>query len=366
MPDLDRKWMGRALELAKKKGRYVSPNPRVGAVLVKSGRMVGEGGHQKFGGPHAEIIALKKAGARAMGSTLYVTLEPCSHFGKTPPCTDALIRSGVKKVVAAMRDPFPLVKGEGFKKLRKAGIQVKYGVLEEEARSLNEPFLFSIKNRRPRVWLKAAVSLDGKIATVSGKSKWITGDKARRWVHEMRSKADAILVGSGTARMDDPSLTVRSPGYDREDGWPMRVLLDGRFRISPKAKIFQGKPRTVVFTSMEAPQAAQRILEKKGILVFRVPKRGKMLSLKAVLRVLHSLDVRTLMVEGGGQVHASFLAEGLADKVYLFLSPKIFGGDAPSWVGGKGVENPNLASNLKHVRMEKVGEDILLTGRMEE
>ena len=356
--------MRRALFLAQARGRETSPNPKVGAVLVKAGRIIGEGGHSRYGGPHAEIIALRKAGEKARGATLYVTLEPCNHYGKTPPCTEAILRAGIGKVVAAMQDPFPRVKGKGFRKLRQAGIKVQTGVLEREARRMNEVFIFAMTHSRPKVVLKAALSLDGKIATVTGRSRWITGPQARRKTHELRAGCDAILVGSGTALKDNPALTVRLPGYRREDGWPLRVVLDSKLRISPRSNLLKGKAKTVVFTSRGASRGKEKTLVRRGAAVFRVPLRGKMLSLKAVLKVLHSLQVRSLLVEGGGEVSASFLKERLADKVVLFLSPKILGGRGPSWVGGDGIENPNLAPYLKDVRLEKVGPDFMLTGKI--
>lgn len=360
----DLKFMRRALFLAQSRGRYAAPNPKVGAVLVKGERIVGEGGHSHYGGPHAEVVALRQAGEKARGATLYVTLEPCSHHGKTPPCAEAVIRAGVRKVVAAMGDPFPLVKGRGFQKLRQAGTAVKTGVLEEQARQINEAFLFSVAHARPRVLLKAAISLDGKMATTAGRSRWITGPQARQRTHELRAQSDAILVGSGTALKDNPSLTVRLPGFHREDGWPLRVVLDSKLRISPRSNLFKGSAKTVVFTSPSASGDKERALARSGAAVFRVPLRGKMLSLKAVLKVLHSLRVRSLMVEGGGEVHASFIREKLADEVALFIAPKVLGGRGPSWVGGPGIENPNLAPYLKDVRFEKIGADLLLTGKV--
>ncbi len=360
----DSKFMRRALFLAQNQAKFASPNPRVGAVLVKKGRIVAEGATKPYGGPHAERVALGKAGVKAKGSTLYVTLEPCGHYGKTPPCADAIIQAGVRRVVVAMKDPFPQVNGRGFKILRDANIQVRIGLLEKEAKELNRSFLFSVAHRRPRVLLKAAMSLDGKIATISGKSKWITGEKARRKTHELRAQADAILVGSGTALKDNPSLTVRLPGYHREDGWPLRVILDSRLRLGPRAKVFQGRAKTILFTSRSASKAKENTFRKGGMAVFRVPLRGKMLSLKAILRVLHLLQVRSLLVEGGGEVFASFLAEKVADEVALFVSPKIFGGKAPSWVGGIGIENPNIAPCLKDIQVQKVGKDLLLAGKL--
>lgn len=360
----DLKFMRRALDLARSRGRTVSPNPKVGAVLVKNGRVIGEGGHSQYGGPHAEVLALRQAGHKAKGATLYVTLEPCSHHGKTPPCVEAVIRAGVGKVVAAMQDPFPLVRGRGFQRLRQAGVQVQTGVLEEDARQINETFIFAVTHGRPWVVLKAAMSLDGKIATPSGRSKWITGVPARKRAHELRAQCDAVLVGSGTALKDNPSLTVRLPGHHRKDGWPLRVVLDSRLRISPRANLFKGAAKTVVFTSSKASKAKERVLVRRGAAVFRVPTSGKMLSLKAVLRVLHSLQVRALLVEGGGEIHASFLREKLADEGALFIAPKVLGGPGPSWVGGAGIENPNLAPYLKGVQVETIGQDFLIKGKL--
>jgi diaminohydroxyphosphoribosylaminopyrimidine deaminase/5-amino-6-(5-phosphoribosylamino)uracil reductase len=356
--------MKRALRLAQTQGRYVSPNPKVGAVLVKNGRIIAEGAHQQYGGPHAEIVVLKKAGSKARGATLYVTLEPCSHHGKTPPCADAVINAGIVKVVAAMKDPFPLVAGKGFGLLRKAGIKVQTGVLAAKAKELNEIFVFSVVRQRPKVILKAAMTLDGKIATVSGKSKWITGPVALRKAHQMRSMVDAILVGSRTASIDNPALTIRLPKYHRIDGWPLRVLLDSKLKVKPSAKIFQGIPKALVFTATKASLSREKVLQDKGIQVFRVPLKGKMLSLEAVLKQLYSLSVRSVLVEGGAQIHASFLKEKLADELVLFIAPKIFGGPAPGWVGGTGVLNPSKAWTTQNTSIEKLGEDYLLTASL--
>jgi len=352
--------------LAQAKGRYVSPNPRVGAVLVKNGKIVGEGAHRQYGGPHAEIAALKEAGSRAKGAILYVTLEPCSHYGKTPPCAKAVSEAGVVKVVAAMKDPFPLVAGGGFALLKKAGIKVQTGVLETEAKKMNESFVFSVVRQRPKVILKAAITLDGKIATAAGKSKWITGSLALKKAHQMRSTVDAVLVGSGTALIDNPSLTVRLAGYGREDGWPLRVLLDSQLRVKPTAKLFQGSPKTLVFTSPKASLVRERALRQRGAQVFRVPLKGKMLSLEAVLKTLYTLPVRSLLVEGGAEVHASFLKEKLADELALFIAPKIFGGHSVGWVGGAGVLNPGQAWQAKLINIEKLDGDFLITARLKE
>jgi diaminohydroxyphosphoribosylaminopyrimidine deaminase/5-amino-6-(5-phosphoribosylamino)uracil reductase len=360
----DHLYMKRALRLAEKQGKYVSPNPKVGAILVKDGKIVGEGAHQQYGGHHAEILALKKAGSRARGAILYVTLEPCNHYGKTPPCTNAVIEAGIIKVVAAMKDPFPLVAGKGFALLRRAGIKVQTGVLEREAKKLNESFIFSMVQQRPKIILKAAMTLDGKIATVSGLSQWITGPLALRKAHEIRSSVDAILVGSRTALMDNPSLTIRLPNYHRKDGWPCRVLLDSSLQVKSSAKIFKGFPKTLVFASSDALSAREKALRDKGVQVFRVPLKGKMLSLKAVLKKLYSLSIRSVLVEGGAEVHASFLKEKFADELALFIAPKIFGGPAPGWVGGTGVLNPSKAWMTQNTSVERMGEDYLLTAHL--
>ncbi len=356
--------MRRALFLARTKARHTSPNPSVGAVLVKSGRIVGEGVTQPFGGAHAEVMALKKAGARAKGATLFVTLEPCCHHGKTPPCAKSVIQAGVKKVIAAMEDPFPLVKGKGFSLLEKSGILVKKGLFQKEAEKLNPFFFYSARHGRPWVILKSAISRDGKIAPPPGKSKWITGAAARRKVHEIRARVDAILVGSKTAKEDNPSLTVRLPGFRRNDGWPLRVLLDSTLKGSKNLKLFRGKPSAVIFTSLTAPRAKEKALRKLGIQVFRVPLIKKMLSLKAVLKILQSLQVRSLLVEGGGEIHSSFLGEKLVNELVLFISPKILGGKALSWKGKNGIENLEHVKGLKEASFNQVGGDFMLTGRL--
>ncbi len=353
--------MERALELAQRGSFNVSPNPRVGAVLIKDGRVVGEGAHLRYGGPHAEINALRQAGKKAEGATLFVTLEPCAHLGKTPPCVEALIQSGVKRVVASMRDPFPLVKGKGFASLRKAGIKVAVGLLEKEASALNENFIFSIAHLRPKVILKAAMTLDGRIATATGASRWVTGDKARRKVHELRAQSDAILIGVETALKDNPSLTVRLPGFNRKDGWPLRVVLDSDLRLPPKSRILNQGPGMVIFTSQKASRMRQKALEKRGADVLRVIGTQKMLSLRALLKSLFRMGVRTLLVEGGGLVHGSFIKEGLADEAALFIAPKVFGA-GPAWARGWAVRDPQRSPRLKDVIMEPMGEDWLLTG----
>jgi len=352
----DERYMRRALELAERKGRYVSPNPKVGAVLVKGGRIVGEGAHSRFGGPHAEVVALRQAGRNARGATLYVNLEPCSHQGKRGPCCLAVATAGVREVVASLQDPYPPVSGRGFRFLRRSGVKVKVGTLKTEAERLNKTFLRNVRSPRPWVILKAAMGWEGGMAFPGGKPRWITGKKARRKVHEARSNSDAVLVGSGTALQDDPSLTVRLPGWTRKDGWPLRVLLDGDLRVGPSARIFRDHPRTLVFCSKSASRLKEKALSRSGAWVFRVAREGKMLSLKAVLKVLHSLGVGTLLVEGGAKVHEGFLREGLADEALFFVARRKVG-----WRGPR-LDLGGILPRFKDLKMEKLGEDFLLSG----
>jgi len=357
--------MARALELARRHGLYAGPNPRVGAVLVRKGRVVGEGAHRRFGGPHAEVEALERAGSLARGSTLYVTLEPCSHHGKTPPCADALVRAGVRRVVSAMGDPDPRVSGRGFAQLKAAGVKVERGLLEAAARSLNAGFVFSMEKKRPLVTLKAAATLDGKIATARGRSRWITGLEARQAVHGLRSRADAVLVGVSTVLKDDPRLDVRLKGWARRDGWPLRVVLDSGLRTGIRSKALSGAQGTLLFCSKGASPARQRALERAGAEVERVGSRDGKLDLRAVLKSLHQREVRHLLVEGGGKVHASFLAARLADRVALFLSYKMLGGEnAPTWLEGAGGGDPNRCPRLTDVVRADLGDDLLISGKV--
>jgi len=352
----EEQFMRRALFLAEKGGRYVSPNPKVGAVLVKGGRVVGEGAHSRFGGPHAEIVALRKAGPRAKGATLFVNLEPCAHQGKRGPCCRAVAAAGVREVVASLQDPYPPVSGRGFRFLRGSGVKVRVGLLRAEAEALNRTFLRAVRSPRPWVILKAAMGWEGGMAFPGGKPRWITGEEARRRGHEARSQSDAVLVGSGTALQDDPSLTVRLPGWTRKDGWPLRVLLDGGLKVRPSARIFRDHPRTLVFCSKSASRPKEKALTRSGVWVFRVPREGKMLSLKAVLKVLRSLGVGTLLVEGGAKVHEGFLRRGLADEALFFVARRKVGPKGPRLdLGG-------IFPRLQGLRVEKMGEDFLLRG----
>jgi diaminohydroxyphosphoribosylaminopyrimidine deaminase/5-amino-6-(5-phosphoribosylamino)uracil reductase len=358
----DEVYMRLALDLARCGRGRTSPNPMVGAVVVKEGRIVGQGYHERAGGPHAEVVALREAGEAARGATLYVSLEPCCHTGRTGPCTEAILEAGVARVVAAMKDPNPLVAGRGLERLRQAGLEVTVGVLEREAARLNEVFCKYITTRRPFVVLKVAMTLDGKIATRTGASRWITGPAAREYVHALRDTYDAVLVGRGTVLADDPALTVRLPQGGRD---PVRVVLDSRARLPETARVLQtGSPApTIVAVTGDAP--AERIgrLEEAGARVMVLPGEGGRVSLPALLEELGRREITSVLVEGGATVHAAALAAGVVDKVVWFVAPKIFGGrEAPGPVGGPGVADPAAALALEDVEVTRYGPDICIEG----
>ena len=352
-------YMRRALELARLGEGYTRPNPLVGAVVVKDGEVIAEGYHARYGGPHAEMVALERAGERARGADLYVNLEPCVHYGKTPPCVDRIIAAGVRRVILATRDPNPLVNGKGVDKLRSAGIEVVEGVLREEAEKLNEIFFHWVKTQRPFVALKLAMSLDGKIASRTGKSRWITGEEARRRVHELRRRYAAVLVGVNTVLTDDPQLTVR----EVEGPQPLRIVLDSHGRIPLSAKVLTGEAPTLIATTQAMPEEIEDKLREKGAEVWRLPAREDKVDLKKLLTGLGKRGIDSVLVEGGGEVAWAFFSQGLLDKVYLFYAPLILGGrDAVPGVGGEGFPSPQEALHLKDLTVERVGEDLLITG----
>jgi len=356
--------MARALELAARARGRTSPNPMVGAVLVKDGEIVGEGFHPRAGEPHAEIFALRQAGERARGATLYINLEPCCHYGRTPPCTEALIRAGVAEVHMAMEDPNPLVHGKGRAALEAAGIRTFVGEHESEARQLNEVFIKYITTGRPFVTAKFAMSLDGKIATHTGQSRWITGEAARRRVHELRDVSDAICVGVSTILADDPRLTTRLDKPDVKH--PLRVILDSRGRAPLTARVFDPAlpGRTVVATTPAMPSTHRAALEAQGVEVWALPPDDRgCVDLAALLDRLGEREITSLLVEGGGTVLASFFERRLVDKVMAFVAPLIIGGkNAPTPVRGTGASCLADALRLKRVSVERVGEDVLIVG----
>jgi len=356
----DEKWMKRVLRLAEAGRGRTSPNPMVGAVLVKRGQVVGEGYHAKIGEAHAEIIALHEAGERAREAILYVNLEPCTHFGRTPPCVSKVIKAGLKRVVIGMEDPNPLVNGKGIEALRKSGVDVKVGVLGGECRKLNEAFCKYILKKQPFVVLKIAATLDGKIATRNGESKWISGEASRRYVHRLRDQVDGVLVGIGTVLRDDPLLTARM----KEGKEPYRIVLDSQLRIPEGAKVFEHSPSEVILaTTGLAPYERIERLERKGVRVLIIDSKEGRVDLKICLNKLGEMGLMSILVEGGSQINGSFLDEGLIDKFLLFLSPKWLGDpQAPGIFGGKGVSNLKDAVGLKEVKAKRIGEDIFLEG----
>ncbi len=349
--------MRRALELAARGGTRTAPNPLVGAVVVRGGRKVGEGYHRVCGGPHAEVYALRAAGTRARGATLYVNLEPCSpHPKKTPPCCELIVRSGVARVVAAMRDPNPLVDGRGLVRLRRAGLRVSTGVLTAEARELNAPFVKFHTRGLPYVVAKWAMTLDGKIAARTGDSRWVSGERSRGWLRRYRDTFHAILVGSGTVLRDDPSLHGARTR-------PARIVLDSQARTPLDATIVRTarEQTTILAVSASAPAEKLRALERRGVEVLRLG----VLDLRMVFEALAREGYPKILVEGGGEVHASVLEEELADEVCVFVAPKVVGGrEAKTPVEGEGLDRMAQALRIRNVTVERMGSDLLLRGRM--
>lgn len=356
----DNEWMGLALRLAEATLGQTSPNPAVGAVVVHQGQVLGIGAHLRAGEAHAEVHALDMAGDRARGATLYVTLEPCSHHGRTPPCTERILASGVTKVVVATSDPNPRVAGRGIRQLREAGLEVVTGVREAEAARLNRFFFKWVRSGLPYVTVKTASTLDGKIATATGDSRWVTGEAARERVHLMRHQHDAILVGSGTALADDPQLTTRLPGGGRN---PLRIIADSRLRLPLSARVFRdGQAPTLVLTTPLAPTAKVRELEQIGVEVWVLESADGRVPLREALRRLASRGVVSVLAEGGGQLNFSLLQERLVDEVVAFIAPKIIGGAGPTSYQGSGWEKMADALHLREVQVEQIGEDWCLRG----
>jgi len=355
----DAAFMRRALDLAERGRGLTSPNPMVGAVVVRDGRIVGEGAHLRAGGPHAEVEALAAAGEAARGATLYCTLEPCDHQGRTPPCSPAVVAAGITRVVAALADPNPLARGGGAR-LRAAGVTVELGLLAEDAERQNRAWLTAMRERRPHVTLKAAATLDGKIADVHGGSKWITGEAARLHAHRLRSESDAIVVGITTALRDDPALTVRlGEPWPRE---PYRVVLDTTARLGADARVIQaGTPsRALIAVGTDAPADRVAALARAGATVLRGPTHGGRVDVVALLARLFELEVRAVLLEGGAETHAAFLEAGVVDRVALFLAPLLLGGrEAPGVLGGAGRELKS-APRLGPMTVTPLGDDVLL------
>lgn len=363
---MDNKYMKRALELAKKGAGYTNPNPLVGAVIVKDERIIGEGYHKVYGSHHAEVNAFLNAAEDVKGATMYVTLEPCSHYGKTPPCTKAIVEKGIKKVIIGLKDPNPLVAGKGIKILEDAGIEVITGVLEEEGRRLNEIFLKYITTKLPFCIMKTAMTLDGKVATHTNASKWITGALSRRYVHELRHRVAGIMVGIGTVLTDDPSLTARLEDGKGSD--PIRIVVDSSARISLEARVLnlQSDKRTIMAVTEKADKAKLKALEEKGAEIIITPSKGGKVDLSLLMKELGERKIDSVLLEGGSELNYAALEEGIVDKVNAFIAPKIIGGNtAKTPVGGQGKAYMNEAINLKAIDIQRFGDDIMIEGYIE-
>jgi diaminohydroxyphosphoribosylaminopyrimidine deaminase/5-amino-6-(5-phosphoribosylamino)uracil reductase len=361
--EADLSFMGRAVELAARGLGLAAPNPIVGAVVVAGGRIVGEGWHEGPGTPHAEVVALRRAADRASGATLFVTLEPCSHQGRTPPCAPAVVDSGVARVVVGIPDPNPVVDGRGLQLLRRSGIQVDLGVLAREARELIMGFARHVRTGLPFVTLKMAASLDGRVGARDGSSRWLTGPAARQDVHRLRAGSGAVLVGAGTAAADDPALTVRIDGYRGRQ--PFRVVADGRGRLGAGGALFDGSARVLVATTPAAPPRRRAEWEAAGaeVLILDDPGDGPggepAVPLPRLVEALGKRDVQALLIEGGPTLAWSAVAAGVVDRLVLYLAPKLVGGvDAPGVLGGDGIPGIDRAVPLAIRSVSRIGEDL--------
>ncbi|HAR94818.1 MAG TPA: bifunctional diaminohydroxyphosphoribosylaminopyrimidine deaminase/5-amino-6-(5-phosphoribosylamino)uracil reductase RibD [Deltaproteobacteria bacterium] len=359
----EEEFMRMALSLARKGLGTTSPNPMVGALIVKGQKIVGEGYHKKAGMPHAEVVALEAAGPAARGATLYVNLEPCCHQGRTPPCVGAIIKAGIKKVVVAMRDPNPLVLGKGIEQLKRAGIDVKVGLLEAEARQLNEAFVTVKEQNRPFILMKAASSLDGKIATKIGESRWISNEESRKYANKLRSTMDGVMVGINTVILDNPMLVPRMTKPKR---YPVRIVLDSKLRIPLTCQLVKtaDRYRTIIFALNDARTEKESRLKSMSVEVVRVgPGDNGRISLAEVCKGLVERDITSVLLEGGGELNSSLLKEGFVDKIVFFYAPKIIGGkNASNLIAGKGVDFLKDAYKIDITSVRKLKEDICVEG----
>jgi len=364
---MDIKYMKKALSLAEKGAGFVNPNPMVGSVIVKDGKIIGEGYHKYFGGNHAEIEALKSLTDNPKDSTMYVTLEPCSHYGKTPPCVNAIIESGIKKVVVATLDPNPLVSGRGVKILREHGIEVVTGILQEDARKLNEVFMKYITTERPFCFMKSAMSLDGKISTKLADSKWITCTESREYVHRLRHRYASIMVGINTVLVDNPLLTVRIPDFEGKN--PIRIVIDSKCRIPLDANVVKktSNARTIVATTEQADDEKIKKLKEKNVEILILPAKNEKVDLNVLMERLGEMRIDSILLEGGGTLNYSALEAGIVDKVGFFIAPKIIGGSlSKTPVEGDGVSLVKHAFSIKDMITHKFGQDIMVEGYVDQ
>lgn len=358
---MDINYMIKALELAKKGIGYTNPNPLVGAVIVKDSKIIGEGYHKVYGGHHAEVNAFLNATEDVKGATMYITLEPCSHYGKTPPYANTIVEKGISKVIIGLKDPNPIVAGKGIKILQDAGIEVVTGVLEEEGKKLNEIFIKYITTKLPFLIMKTAMTLDGKIATRTNASKWITGELSRKYVHELRHRVSGIMVGIGTVLADNPSLTTRLVGRKGCD--PIRIIVDSRARIPLEAKVLnlESEAKTIIAVTEKANKQKLKAIEAKGAKIIETPSKNGRVDLNLLMKKLGKSKIDSILLEGGSELNYAALEEGIVDKVHSFIAPKIIGGNtAKTPVGGQGKAYMKDAINLEHIDIHSFGEDIMV------
>lgn len=362
---VDERYMALALREARKGLGRTSPNPCVGAVIVRDGRILGKGYHKKAGTPHAEVNAIRSCPEDVAGATIYVTLEPCNHTGKTPPCSQLIVESKLSRVVIGMTDPNPLVNGKGSAFLESNGIQVETGVLREECEAINRPFIKYITQRKPLVIMKAGVSLDGRLNYQNGHSGWITGEQSRRATHRLRNTVDAILVGRRTVEIDDPLLTTRLTGVRSRN--PLRIVVDSELSSPLTARVFQvGKesPPTWVFHARDVSQARMAQFRARGIRLFSLDRKGTGLDLDQLVQVLGQEEICSVVIEGGARIHGAFLREKLVDYAHLYIAPVFAGDNGVALIAGYGVENRAAAPRLAELRYQRLGDDLLVKGRV--
>lgn len=358
----DRKYMQLCLELAKRGRGKVSPNPMVGAVIVKDEKIVGKGYHHYFGDAHAEIEALKRAKGKAKDATMYINLESCCHWGRTPPCVPEIVKAGIKKVVIAMKDPNSLVNGKGVRQLKVKGVRCKVGVLEKEAKELNRTYIKFITKKMPYVILKSAMSLDGKIATPTGESKWITSLQAREYVNCLRAEVGAVLVGINTVIKDNPLLTTRNQGCN-----PLRVVVDPDLQIPLQNQVINKEAETLIFTTTDQKNKSSKmqILKKRGIKILSLPAKNGRINFKQIMQELAKMNIASVLIEGGGETNALALEDNVVDEVIFFIAPKIIGGrKAKTPVEGDGIKTLKQALKIIDLQIEKIGPDLLLKGKI--
>lgn len=362
---MDMNFMKRAIFLAKKGKGFVNPNPLVGAVIIKDNKIIGEGYHEVYGGPHAEVNAINNAKGDVFGATMYVTLEPCYHYGKTPPCVELIIQKKIARVVIGILDANPLVAGKSVKKLQEHGIGVQYGVMEKEIKDMNRSFLKFITQKRPYVILKTAMTMDGKISTYTGDSKWISGEDSRKYVQELRQEVMGIMVGIGTLIADDPSLTTRL--YEKNNSSPRPIIVDSSGRISLNARIFnEHNPRNIILATTSKMSKEKEIeLRQLGVQIIKTTFSNGRVNLNELIDDLGNLGIDSILLEGGSTLNGSAIEENIVDEIITFIAPKVIGGEnSKTPIGGKGVTKMKDAISIDTIEVLKLGEDIMYRGKI--